>query len=201
MVSFGKKITYLMVLAIAVHVSAQEKVDAPSRITRETAEKSSQGPKASVKSNQEPGGPARAKSGDAATETRLSKEPPDFSAEGGAAEPRVGPAIRRDPFRPFTLNVRSATRRRENLAPLERFELGQLKLVAIIWDFKEPTAMVEDSAGLGYVVKVGTPIGVNDGKVKTIRPNGVMIEEFVVDLYGAKKRHDVEMRLSVEKSE
>lgn len=163
-----------MVLLMAVELSAQEKAATPSRTTQATVEKSSGAPSAAGKASPEP---------------------------GGAAEARAGPAVKRDPFRPFTLNVRAATRRRENIAPLERFELGQLKLVAIIWDIKEPKAMVEDSAGLGYVVKVGTPIGVNDGKVKTINPNGLIVEEFVVDLYGAKKKQDVEMRFSVEKSE
>jgi Tfp pilus assembly protein PilP len=74
-------------------------------------------------------------------------------------------------------------------------------LVAIIWDIKEPKAMVEDSAGLGYVVNIGTPIGMNDGKIKAITPKEIIIEEFYVDLYGAKKKRDVDMRLSVEKSE
>ena len=163
-----------MVLLIAVRLSAQEKAETSSRKAQDAVEKLSPAPSTVGKALPEP---------------------------GGAAEPRAGAAVKRDPFRPFTLNVRSSTRRRENLEPLERFELGQLKLVAIIWDVKEAKAMVEDSVGLGYVVKVGTPIGVNDGKVKTIKPNGVTIEEFFVDLYGARKQRDVEMRLSVERRE
>ena len=171
---FLKKLAYLMVLLMAAELSAQEKAETPSRKTQAAVEKSSLAPSAAGKASPEP---------------------------DRAAEPRLGPAVKRDPFRPFTLNVRAATRRRENLAPLERFELGQLKLVAIIWDIKEPKAMVEDSAGLGYVVKVGTPMGVNDGKVAAINPGAVTVEEFFVDLYGAKKKQHVEMRLSVEKSE
>jgi type IV pilus assembly protein PilP len=84
---------------------------------------------------------------------------------------------------------------------LERYDLGQLKLVGIIWNLKEPTAMVEDSVGLGYVVKVGTPIGAGDGTVKAIKQNEIVIEEFFVDLYGVKKRREVSMRVSVEKME
>ena len=174
MFSLLKKIACLIVLLIAVQLSAQEKAETASRKAQDAVEKLSQAPSAAAKASREP---------------------------GGAAEPQAGPAVKRDPFRPFTLNVRSSARRRENLEPLERFELGQLKLVAIIWDIKEPKAMVEDSASLGYVVKVGAAIGVNDGKVKTINPNGLIVEEFFVDLYGAKKRQEVEMRLSVEKSE
>jgi type IV pilus assembly protein PilP len=87
---------------------------------------------------------------------------------------------------------------RENLSPLERFDLGQLKIVGIVWDIKEPRAMIEDAAGLGYVVKIGTPIGSNDGKVKAIRRDHVIVEESYEDAYGARKRRDVSMKLLTE---
>lgn len=115
--------------------------------------------------------------------------------------PRSTPAIRRDPFRPFTLNLRTNVRRRDNLSPLERYEIGQLKLVGIIWSIQNPTALVEDTSGLGYTVRVGTPIGVNEGKVKKIAPDRVLIEEEYIDLYGAKKMREVSMRLAAEKLE
>jgi Tfp pilus assembly protein PilP len=104
----------------------------------------------------------------------------------------------RDPFRPMTLKTKVTRPTRENLSPLERYDIGQLKLVAIIWDIQEPRAMVEDSAGLGYVVKLGTPIGNNDGKIKTIQRNEVVIEEFYFDDYGARKKRDVAMKLLTE---
>jgi type IV pilus assembly protein PilP len=115
--------------------------------------------------------------------------------------PRVLSPGKRDPFRPFTTNTRPSSRRRENLTPLERYDLGQLKLVGVVWDVKEPNAIVEDSAGLGYVVKVGTPIGANDGKVKLITPGEIIVEETHVDIYGAKKKRDVSMVLHVEKAQ
>jgi type IV pilus assembly protein PilP len=114
---------------------------------------------------------------------------------------RINTVGKRDPFRPITLNIRSNVRRRENLSPLERYELGQLKLVGVIWDIKNPTALVEDTTGLGYTVKLGTPIGANDGKVRTIKPGALVIEEDYIDLYGAKKKREVSMTLAVERSE
>ncbi|MGH8545491.1 MAG: pilus assembly protein PilP, partial [Gammaproteobacteria bacterium] len=86
-----------------------------------------------------------------------------FSAQG-----------KRDPFRPATMKAGTVSRRRENLSPLERFDLGQLKVVGVVWNIKEPRAMVEDSGGLGYIVKIGTPIGVNDGKIKAIGRNAIV---------------------------
>ena len=126
---------------------------------------------------------------------------PGESKEEQPATPPAPSAVRRDPFRPYTTAARASPRRRENLTPLERYDLGQLKLVGIVWDIKEPNAMVEDSVGLGYIVKVGTPIGVNDGKVKAIRPGAIVIEETYVDIYGARKRRDVSMHLQVEKAQ
>jgi len=104
----------------------------------------------------------------------------------------------RDPFRPMTLKSNGPSRSRENLSPLERFDIGQLRIVGIVWDVKEPRAIIEDSAGLGYTVKVGTPIGSNDGRVKVIRRDQIIIEEVYEDAYGARKKRDIAMRLSTE---
>ncbi len=121
--------------------------------------------------------------------------------ERRAKEPDISPssvAVKRDPFRPFVLEIRPQRRDRANLSPLERYEVGQLKLVGIIWDIPVPRAMVEDTAGLGYVIKMGTPIGRNDGKVKLIRPKEVVIEEIYYDFYGAKKSREVKLKLASE---
>ena len=98
----------------------------------------------------------------------------------------------------MTLRTKTPPRARENLSPLEHFDLGQLKIVGIIWDAKEPRAMIEDTARLGYIVKVGTPIGNNDGTVKAIGRSEVIVEEFYEDSSGAKRKRDVSMRLSTE---
>jgi Tfp pilus assembly protein PilP len=112
--------------------------------------------------------------------------------------PRYSSAGRRDPFRPLTLRAKAPTRARENLSPLERYELGQLKLVAVIWDVKEPRAMVEDAAGLGYIVTRGTLIGPNEGKVKEIKPAEVVVEENYVDFYGARQSREISLKLPAE---
>ena len=104
----------------------------------------------------------------------------------------------RDPFRPMSLRTKVNRRARENLSPLERFDLGQLKIVGIVWDIKEPRAMIEDTAGLGYVVKVGTPIGSNEGMVKAIHRDQIIVEENYEDAYGSRKKRDVSMRLATE---
>ncbi len=132
-----------------------------------------------------------------AKENAVDLQLPQKAPEKAAAAPALKP-LARDPFRPMTLRARMSARPRENLSPLERLDLSQLKIVGVIWDIKEPRAMVEDSAGLGYVVKVGTPIGNNDGRVKAIQRNQIIVEENYEDAYGARKKRDVSMRISTE---
>ena len=204
--SFHKKYPWIVSLLLAIPLSAQEKVPTPPYKTKQATEELLRSPATVGKSPEDLSGTTKTKLEGKSDESQSTKTPVNSSAasEGGPQSTeavRFSPGARRDPFRPFNLNVRPSARRRENLAPLERYEIGQLKLVGVIWDIKEPKAMVEDSTGLGYVVHIGTPIGVNDGKIKAIKPNELIIEEFYVDLYGAKKKRDVDMRLSVEKSE
>jgi type IV pilus assembly protein PilP len=112
--------------------------------------------------------------------------------------PRFSGNGKRDPFRPATLKSETVSRPRENLSPLQRFDLGQLKLIGVVWGIEEPRAMIEDSSGLGYVVKIGTAIGVNEGRVTAIRRNEIVVEESYHDFHGSKKKRDVSMRLSAE---
>jgi type IV pilus assembly protein PilP len=122
---------------------------------------------------------------------------PPKAPQSAAPAPALKEGVR-DPFRPMTLRTKVDTRRRENLSPLERLDLAQIKVVGIIWDIKEPRAMVEDSAGLGYIVKVGTPIGSNEGTVKSIHRNQIVVEEFTDDIYGVRKKIDRSLSLATE---
>lgn len=145
--------------------------------------------KAKVREAQEIGKPAKAQTNSFTSPGRASAEPEAHHRASGG---------KRDPFHPWGLKTKTKQRPRRNLSPLERYELGQLKLVGIVWDVKEPKAMVEDAAGLGYIIKVGALIGTNEGKVKTIRPNEVVIKETYTDFYGARKSREVKLRLSKE---
>jgi type IV pilus assembly protein PilP len=204
-VSIGLGLVFLSLLSPWVTRAAQEAIETPSQKTKDAAQKASQPPPAVSKSLEALKDTAKAKSqeaagGKAATEA---KEPSgDKSLPEKKAEPAAGGRLstegKRDPFRPMTLRPKTSTRPRENLSPLERFELGQLKVAGIVWEIKEPRAMIEDTAGLGYIVKVGTPIGINEGTIKAIHRNEIVVEESYTDFHGAKKKRDVRMKLSTE---
>ena len=89
----------------------------------------------------------------------------------------------------------AVTRSGEPPTPLQRYEIGQLKLVAIIYDTTQPRAVVEDDQGLGYIVRVGTAIGANGGRVRDIERGRVLIEEDSIDFYGESHVSNVVMEL------
>lgn len=97
-----------------------------------------------------------------------------------------------DPFRPFIqLTPTKGGAKSVPLTPLERYEISQLKLVAIIAARDGNVALVEDSAGKGYFLKKGTAIGKNDGKVTKILKDRVVIEELEPDMAGQAKQNEV----------
>lgn len=105
--------------------------------------------------------------------------------EADIATPPYDPAGRRDPFRPFTLDLHREAA--VQMTPLQRYELGQLTVVGTVWEMHPPRAMVEDSVGMGYIVTLGTPIGRNGGVVTAIEPQRIVVEERVLDFYGQEQ--------------
>ena len=101
---------------------------------------------------------------------------------------------RRDPFRPPRVN-QMLTGGAER-TPLQRYELGQLRLVAVIYDMQDPRAVVEDEVGLGYIIRVGTKIGVNDGIVRGIERGRVLVEEESVDFFGERRASEVVLEMA-----
>ncbi|MFI5042000.1 MAG: pilus assembly protein PilP [Acidimicrobiales bacterium] len=110
-----------------------------------------------------------------------------------AEDPAYDSTGRRDPFRPP--RVSTSTPNGEVRTPLQRYELGQLKLVAVIYDTNDPRAVVEDDEGLGYIVKLGTPIGPHGGEVHGIERGRLLVNEESVDYYGEHHPSEVVMEL------
>jgi type IV pilus assembly protein PilP len=186
-------------------INAQEKIQTPSHNTKQALEKLTKTPATIGKSLEALTGAANAKLkqvfGDK-PEVKTKEDLDDTSAllkKNPEPEPsKYVRKVNRDPFRPSSIQTRTSNRSRDNLSPLERIELGQLKVVGIVWDIKEPRAMIEDAAGLGYTILVGTPIGGSEGKVKAINRNEVVVEESFQDFSGKKKTREVLLKLSME---
>ncbi len=109
-------------------------------------------------------------------------------------------AGKRDPFRSFlaefsaqanSLVTRCAT-------PLGRYEVDQLKLVAIITGLEDPVAMVQAPSGVGYVLRRGACLGKNGGVVTVVRTGEVVISESVIRADGSRDTTQTVIRLPKE---
>ena len=91
------------------------------------------------------------------------------------------PAGKKDPFYPLVREVIEPVvpDEKEGIekTELQKYELTQLKLVAVMKFGAKEVAMVEDPEGKGHTLYVGTLIGKNWGKVVMIDANKVQIEE------------------------
>jgi type IV pilus assembly protein PilP len=106
------------------------------------------------------------------------------------APPPYNPKGKVDPFAPL-LRDESAAAAMAKLTvkgdpnrpktPLEKIDLGQLKLVTALGGNR---ALMEESSGKGYIIKEGTYIGLNSGKVVGIKADKVLVEEEFEDIYG-----------------
>lgn len=91
---------------------------------------------------------------------------------------------RKDPFKPF-ISVKAASPadmkgvRGKDTLPIHSFDVSQFRLIGIVADPKGNKAMVVDSAGKAYVLKLGMTIGKNEGKIIQISTSGVdVVEQF-----------------------
>jgi type IV pilus assembly protein PilP len=79
--------------------------------------------------------------------------------------------------------------------PLEKIEISQLRLRAIIMAASGNRALVEESNGKGYIITKGTYIGRNEGKVTAILKDKVVVEELVENIEGKMITQEKEMKL------
>jgi len=106
------------------------------------------------------------------------------------------PVGKPDPFKPFIqMTSNKEYSKSTPLSPLQKYEISQLKLVAIIVAPEGNIAMVEDTLGKGFFLKKGTGIGKNDGKVKRILMDKVIVEEVYEDSLGQKKMNEIMLLL------
>lgn len=100
---------------------------------------------------------------------------------------------KRDPFRSFKyVGDETASL---GIGPLGDYELGQLSVIAVVWDTGKPRALIADPGGRSFVIREGSQIGKNKGRVIHIGDNLVLVKETYVDFAGDETTKDVEMRI------
>jgi type IV pilus assembly protein PilP len=107
---------------------------------------------------------------------------------------------KRDPFRSFLAEISTAGNsvRARCTTPLGRFELDQLKLVAVVTGLEDPVAMVEAPTGVGYAVRRGACIGKNGGAVAAVRSGELVVTEWAMRADGTRDRTQTVLRLPKE---
>jgi type IV pilus assembly protein PilP len=106
------------------------------------------------------------------------------------------PIGKRDPFENPLRDVQIAVEAEEvPLTPLQKFDLGQLRLIGVIIGKGEPTAMVLAPGGQSFILKKGVKVGRNMGTVASVTADGVQIEERYVDFSGEVRTGIQELQL------
>ncbi len=116
------------------------------------------------------------------------------------------PAGKADPFVPFIELDLAVKKKQEEelktkatvkkktlpLSPLQQAEIGQFRLIGIAGDDQRRTAIVEDGvAKKFYTLVVGTYIGSNRGRVVSILPDRVIVEERLQDETAKVKKPEI----------
>lgn len=97
------------------------------------------------------------------------------------------PAGKRDPFQGFvpkTPGGRPPPTAVDGGPPLQRWDVDKFVLRGIIWNTQSPRAVLVDPDGLGHVVRVGTYVGRNWGKVTSITQTGLVVTEEYQNIEG-----------------
>jgi type IV pilus assembly protein PilP len=94
------------------------------------------------------------------------------------------PTGRRDPFRPYgqsqatiAPNLTSPDQPFKPGDPLQQFDVSQLKVVGIMWEVRNPKAMVKDPVGKLHMIQRQSRIGRNNGFVAVIREGEIVVVE------------------------
>jgi type IV pilus assembly protein PilP len=158
-------------------------------------------PKSDISVARQPGTSKPAVKTDTSQKAIASTSPAAKAGSSSMLPAMYNPKGKIDPFQPLfsekptIASKKSKRKRRTPRTPLERIDLSQLKLVAIVLASSGNRALVEESSGKGYVVKKGTYMGTNAGKVVKIEKNKVIVAEEFEDYRGNVTQRNKEIKL------
>ena len=173
---------FIVLLAFMATFASCGQEEKPSlKTSKNTSAKNAEQPKSTIKN-------------DSKKEIQKDKSQQDQAQKEYSYDPTGKP----DPFEPLVAAIaptkQSAPEHQKSdrpLTPLQKLDLSDLFLVAIVDTDNSSTALIEDSVRNGYIVKEGMLIGRNDGIIKKILKNSMIVEEKITDSTG-----NVETKLS-----
>ena len=205
-----RNITCLLCFALLLFGCEDEK-GAPQRAKKVVSKKISVQQQAGTELKKASGPAATTDGGGQQADSGLGSTPaPELSQGSILAKAAIGydPKGKIDPFVPLIkeepkkegggatmASKKSERKKRKPTTPLERIELSQLSLKAIIRSARGNKALVEETSGKGYIITKGTFIGVNQGTVIDIQKDRVIVEEEVESIQGDVTIKTRELRL------
>ena len=93
---------------------------------------------------------------------------------------------KKDPFRNYFGDMASLNKEKKIVSELQNFDVTDVRLSAIIYGITDPKAVVIAPDGKSYIVKNGSFIGKNWGKISRILPDKLEIVETYKDPLGRK---------------
>ncbi|SPP99875.1 conserved exported hypothetical protein [Candidatus Sulfobium mesophilum] len=105
---------------------------------------------------------------------------------------------RRDPFMSLVQISKEKPKRVAGRRPIENFDVGDIKLIAILWDTKQYYALITLPDNKSYTIRKGMTLGLYGGKVEDITKDMVLIREQVKDYRGQMKTKDTILKLRKE---
>ena len=104
---------------------------------------------------------------------------------------------KKDPFRNYFGDMASLNKEKKIVSELQNFDVTDLRLSAIIYGITDPKAVVIAPDGKSYIVKNGSFIGKNWGKISRILPDKLEIVETYKDPLGRKIINKLYLELPV----
>lgn len=144
---------------------------------------------------EDPVAPAPAKTNQKVRPAATKPQQEEIVADQAMEKFAYSPIGQRDPFESLLRKEEQARKAQVPLTPLEKFDLGQFRMIALLIGKGDPRAMVSAPDGKNYILKPGLKIGKNDGVIVDITSSGVIVEEQTFDLAGKllKSRQTISM--------
>lgn len=104
---------------------------------------------------------------------------------------------KRDPFRSYFGDMKAVEQDREPVSELQRYDISDLNVTAIIWGITEPRAVVVTPERKSIIVKRGSFVGKNWGKINAILQDKIEIVEVYKDPLGRKILNKLYLELPI----
>ena len=104
---------------------------------------------------------------------------------------------KKDPFRSYFGDMAAMNKEKKIVSELQNFDVSDLRLTAIVCGISEPRATIVAPDGKSYIVKTGSFIGKNWGKISRILPDKIEIVETYKDPLGRKIINKLYLELPV----